>query len=331
MPTSQPRPSAPELDRPVIHDHSPAFCFTSLSHRTRDDRFVDFLLDHDCQDDERQFPPYDQRISWRRAIRPSEIANTKPIHLRDRPSRFALGDDMAFLFAHIACLGRCSGACGFGLGSCLLLHLRPPGGNIEAGALRRSEITVTGHLRAKVSADVMNTVDLAAHTRLRVRDLVRLSWSHVGEDAIVISTGKSRHKRDAYIPLYDDLRELLKRIPKRSTAILTNSRKKPWTADGLNSSFAAAMPDAKLKERDLHFHDLQGTAATKFYIAGLSERVIAEIMGWEEPQVAKIIRRYVSRTAATKAIIRQIDQAKPRTYAVKLAVKPTKPTIEKSA
>lgn len=181
----------------------------------------------------------------------------------------------------------------------------------------RSEIIWTdsdiGQLRAKASADVMNTVDLAAHTGLRVSDLVRLSWSHVGEDAIVISTGKSRHKRDAYIPLYDDLRELLKRIPKRSTAILTNSRKKPWTADGLNSSFTAAMVDAKLKERDLHFHDLRGTAATKFYIAGLSERVIAEIMGWEEEQVAKIIRRYVSRSAATKAIIRQLDEAKART------------------
>ena len=61
----------------------------------------------------------------------------------------------------------------------------------------RSEIIWTdsdiGQLRAKASADVMNAVDLAAHTGLRVSDLVRLSWSHVGEDAIVISTGKNRH------------------------------------------------------------------------------------------------------------------------------------------
>jgi transposase len=50
------------------------------------------------------------------------------------------------------------------------------------------------------------------------------------------------------------------------------------------------------------FHDLRGTAATKFYIAGLSERIIAEIMGWEEEHVARIIRRYVGRSAATNAI-----------------------------
>jgi hypothetical protein len=40
--------------------------------------------------------------------------------------------------------------------------------------------------------------------------------------------------------------------------------------------------------RDLHFHDLRGTAATRFYTAGLSQRVIAE----KEEHVAKIIRRY---------------------------------------
>jgi integrase len=67
------------------------------------------------------------------------------------------------------------------------------------------------------------------------------------------------------------------------------------------------------KDRNLHFHDLRGTAATRFYTAGLSERVIAEIMGWEEEYVAKIIRRYVGRAAATKAVIAQLDQARRRT------------------
>jgi transposase len=58
----------------------------------------------------------------------------------------------------------------------------------------------------------------------------------------------------------------------------------------------------------LHFHDLRGTAATKFYLAGLSERVIAEIMGWEEETVARIIRRYVDRTAATKNLIDMLNR-----------------------
>jgi hypothetical protein len=51
-------------------------------------------------------------------------------------------------------------------------------------------------------------------------------------------------------------------------------------------------------------------AATKFYVAGLSVRVIAEIMGWEEEHVEKIIRRYVGRTATIKATINQLNRSK---------------------
>lgn len=45
-----------------------------------------------------------------------------------------------------------------------------------------------------------------------------------------------------------------------------------------------------------------------FYKAGLSQRVIEEIMAWEEEYVAKIIRRYVGRAAATKEIIKQLNK-----------------------
>lgn len=167
--------------------------------------------------------------------------------------------------------------------------------------------------KAACSKEIANAVDLAAATGLRQGDLLRLAWSHVGEDAIILATGKSRGRREAIVPLYDDLRAVLARIPKRSTTILTNSRGRPWTRDGFGSSFNKVKIAAGLQDRDLHFHDLRGTAATRFYNAGLSERVIAEIMGWEEEHVARIIRRYVGRAAATKAIIRQLNEVKRRT------------------
>src|SRR5204863_5419648 len=97
---------------------------------------------------------------------------------------------------------------------------------------------------------------------------------------------------------------------KRSTSILTNSRHRPWTQDGFGSSFNKAKIAAGMKDSDLHFHDLRGTAATRFYLAHLSERAIAEIMAWEEEHVAKIIRRYVGRAAATQALIRQLNEAR---------------------
>jgi integrase len=70
-------------------------------------------------------------------------------------------------------------------------------------------------LLAKCSTEVSWGVRLAALTGLRAGDLFRLAWTHVGENAIVISTGKSNHRREAVIPVYAKLRELLAEIPKR--------------------------------------------------------------------------------------------------------------------
>jgi integrase len=178
----------------------------------------------------------------------------------------------------------------------------------------RSEIiwidTDIAHIKLTCSIEIAYAVDLAAYTGLRLGDLMLLSWSHVGDDAIVLTTSKSRHRREAIIPLYPALRDVLARIPKRATTILTNSRGRPWTADGFGSSFNKAKIDAGMTERDLHFNDLRGTAATRFYIAGFSMREIAETLAWEEESVEKIIRRYVGRTAAIKARIKKLEPRK---------------------
>lgn len=178
----------------------------------------------------------------------------------------------------------------------------------------RSEIIWTdadiAQIKASCSAEIGNAIDLAANTGLRLSDLLRLSWSHVSEVAIVLTTGKSKHKREALIPITADLRGVLAKIPKRATTILTNSRARPWTADGFGSSFNKAKHDAKLADRDLHFNDLRGTAATKFYIAGFSLREVAETLAWEEEHVEKIMRRYVGRTAAIKARIEKMEAKK---------------------
>jgi len=155
----------------------------------------------------------------------------------------------------------------------------------------RSEIIWTDsditHIKKSCSAELAYAVDLAGHTGLRLGDLVRLSWSHVGDDAIVLSTGKSKHRREAIIPLYGALREVLARISKRSTTILTSSKRRPWTVDGFGSSFNKAKIDAGMSEMDLHFNDLRGTAATKFYIAGFSMREIAETLHGRRSQLRR--------------------------------------------
>ena len=177
----------------------------------------------------------------------------------------------------------------------------------------RSDIIWTdadiARIKQVCTPEVADAIDLAVMTGLRRGDLLRLCWSHVHEHEIVIPTNKSGQRVPARIPLYAELRAVLARIPKRSPTVLTNSSKgRPWkTGDGLGSVFIRAKKIAGIGE-ELRFHDLRGTAATKFYAAGLPLRVIAEILGWTEGSVDNIIRKYVDRTAATKAVIRLLDK-----------------------
>lgn len=179
-------------------------------------------------------------------------------------------------------------------------------------ASNRSDIIWTeadiARVKQACTAEMAHAIDLAAASGLRLGDLLRLSWSHVGTDAIVIRTGKSKGKCEAIIPLYDDLRDVLARIPKRSTRVLTNSRGRPWLTSSFSTLFIRAKQAADMADADLHFHDLRGTAATRLYLARLDERTIAEIMGWQEASVSNIIRKYVDRSAATKAVIRQLNK-----------------------
>lgn len=177
----------------------------------------------------------------------------------------------------------------------------------------RSEIIWTdddiARLEAVASKEIVWALKLAALTGLRQGDLLKLCWSHVGDLSIELRTGKSgRKKRVAIVPLYQDLRDLLAEIPQRSTSILTNSKGQPWR--GFSSSWTKAVED--MGEEVLHFHDARGTFATKIYLAGFSHREIAEMLGWSEDKVERIINRYVRRDAQLRDKIRRLDEARKK-------------------
>jgi integrase len=214
-----------------------------------------------------------------------------------------------------------SRVCSYGVDTLAEISSNPCDGIKQLYSVDRSEIIWTDDdlatLKAKCSAEIWQAVELAAHTGLRVSDLIKLSWSHIGDHAIVMKTGKrsgrSKKVKEAIIPIYADLRAIIDRIPKRATTVLTSSKKRPWTYNGLASSFRDAKAEVWPEGDDLHFHDLRGTAATKFYLAGLTIREIAEVLAWDEEAVDKIIRRYVGRKTAILERIRKMDAAKQGT------------------
>lgn len=162
-------------------------------------------------------------------------------------------------------------------------------------------------LTAVCSPEIAWAARLAALTGLRQADLLRLSWSHIGPHAIEIRTGKSRGRRAATAPVTAGVQKLLEEIPRRSTCVLTNTRGKPWK--GFGSSWDKAVKEAGLAERDLHFHDLRGTAATNLYRADFTIREIAEILAWSEDRVERLIDRYVKRDEILKDRVRRLEKA----------------------
>ncbi len=169
-------------------------------------------------------------------------------------------------------------------------------------------------LAVHAPADITRAARLAALTGLRKGDLLRLSWSHVGPRAIEIATGKSGGRKTTLIPIYAQLRTHLETIPRRSTTVLTSATGRPW-GSGFNAAWNKAKIAAELQR--LHFHDLRGTAATRFYIGGLSIRMIAEIMTWSETRVGRLIDRYVKRDELLIEAIRALDRNTPATPIVK--------------
>ena len=102
-------------------------------------------------------------------------------------------------------------------------------------------------------------------------------------------------------------------------SVLTTTDGRPWGSEsGFRASWrtARARAAAKLKENGgdaealtaLRFHDLRGTAATKFFLAGFSIREIAELMTWGEADVEALINRYVRKDDLLKDCIRRLDQ-----------------------
>jgi hypothetical protein len=109
---------------------------------------------------------------------------------------------------------------------------------------------------------VGHALRLASLTGLRRGDLVKLGWGHIGDLTIAKPTTKSRHAKTTFIPLLNETRALPDEIraaragpeeernrkgkpPLLATdAVLTNSRGKAWTGDGLETQIIRPRPGA---------------------------------------------------------------------------------------
>lgn len=189
-------------------------------------------------------------------------------------------------------------------------------------------------VRAAPSAEVGYIVRLAALTGLRRDDLATLTWSHVGRLAIVKATGKSRRRRTATVPLLDDTLALLDEIkaqqarrhaalcatarrkkrpePPAPLTVLSNTRGRPWSVNGLEHQVIDTKKGAS-PPIEKHLHDTRGTFATLLRRAGLTAPEIADILGWTEKRVERLLATYVDRDAIVMGIAERLRQNERRT------------------
>ena len=165
---------------------------------------------------------------------------------------------------------------------------------------------------------IVDGLRLAAETGLRRADLVSLTWSHLGEIAIVKTALKRSRgrKRRAVVPLTDSLQALLAELRTRYRAegvdhVLVNSLGRPWSGDGFGGSFNRIRDIANIVHLDQdggparkkHLHDVRGTFCTRLMTeCDLTDREIGEIMAWSPERVGSIRKVYVDQAQVIVAI-----------------------------
>lgn len=181
---------------------------------------------------------------------------------------------------------------------------------------KADEVWERRHQRAMVNSPLhlRHALLVAAFTGLRLGDLVRLEWSHVGDKAIVLVTRKRKGR--VVIPVTPTLRRLLDRIRQWQdalvaelklesppTTVLCNSRGQSWTESGLGSVFQKSKPAGF----DRRIHDLRGTYATWLATKGLTNEEIARILGWTAKRVDTIRARYVNEERVVISLLERMS------------------------
>lgn len=191
-----------------------------------------------------------------------------------------------------------------------------------------SDEEIRRFIEAAPSPEVGFIVRLACLTGLRRGDLLRLEWDQVGDIAIVMAPAKSRRSRPGKavtIPLLDETLDLLAEIkaqqdlrwralaeraftksrlpPPRPKTVLSTTRGGAWSVNGAEHQVIDAKKRAGIGK---HLHDARGTFATRLRKDGATTAEIAQILGWAEARVERLLERYVDHDSVVRAIAERV-------------------------
>jgi integrase len=160
-------------------------------------------------------------------------------------------------------------------------------------------------LREKGRGDIWYAAALALYTGQRQSDVLTMGWHDMRDGMIAVKQGKTG--KQLWIPVHRDLGAVLQQIPKRAMSILTNSRGKPWTADGFRVSWRDELMRVELsglREKRLVFHGLRKSAVVMLLEAGATDAEVAAITGQSREMVTHYARQVSQKKLAAAAILK---------------------------
>lgn len=170
---------------------------------------------------------------------------------------------------------------------------------------------------------LIDCLDLACLTGMRLADLAGVTFAECGEDAIVrraLKRSRGRRRR-AVVPILPALKTLIEDLRTRPRisdvdTLLVNSWGRPWSADALGKRFGEVARHAGIAHRQpgeepvaKHLHDCRGTFITHLCRARLTDEEIASTVAWSPANVARIRRAYVDDAQVVVALSRRINAA----------------------
>lgn len=151
-------------------------------------------------------------------------------------------------------------------------------------------------------------VRFAALTGLRRKDICQMPVTSDKGDWLEVKTSKM--KVLAVIPVTGEVRKILnwfnserQNLKHSPTTMFFSTRRRPYTPDGLSSTFERAKKAVGINKR---FHDLRGTAVTNYALMDFSQEDIAYFIGMNQSTVKEIIHVYLDRKRVMKAKIIQM-------------------------
>ncbi|WP_052699920.1 tyrosine-type recombinase/integrase [Martelella endophytica] len=150
-------------------------------------------------------------------------------------------------------------------------------------------------VRREGKPHIVAAMEVAVYTGQRQGDILALKWPQYDGTHLSLRQGKTGKR--VKVRLHKDLKALIDQLKQvaedrkvRSASILANSRGRPWTQDGFQTSWRKEM--ARLGIEGVTFHDLRGTFITARRREGSTVEQIASISGHTISEVRSVLEKH---------------------------------------